>query len=421
MRGTSRIRLGRRAFAFALLLAVVLVAAAVGHSSGTAVAKQHFDGTITFGAAMSVTGGLAAEAKTAKDGYDFIAAAINRKGGIPVGNKHYQVKIVYYDDQSNANTSVQLYEKLINEDKVDFLLGPYSSGVTLATSTVAEKYKIPMVVAHAATPSIYQRGYKYLFGTLNVIDQYTAPLFAMAKSIKTNPPKTVAILNENSLAPQAFADSAEAQAKKLGFEVVYKQSFPNPTNDFGPLLTAIAEKKPDIMLTGGYTLGMIGLVKQAAQQNLSIPMWMFMLGPTVPGFVPAVKRDAEYLLEPIQWAANFNPTLKDEIFGWNAKEYSKAFYRAMGYLPDYHPPQSSAALEVYYKAIKQAGTLNRQKVRDAIAKVRLRSFYGNVCFNSLGEENCKSMGIAQLQGGKPVVVWPAKFAQRKLIYPAPGL
>jgi branched-chain amino acid transport system substrate-binding protein len=419
MRGTRRASLRPRSAVLALLLGVLLVPAAVGHSSGRDAGSQHFSGTIKFGAAMSLTGGLAAEAKTAKDGYDFIAAAINKKGGIPVGKKHYQVKIVYYDDASNANTSVQLYEKLVNEDKVDFLLGPYSSGVTLATSTVAEKYKIPMVVAHAATTSIYERGYKYLFGTLNTIGQYTAPLFAMAKAIKVHPPHTVAILNENALAPQAFADSGAAQAKKLGFDVVYQQSFPNPTNDFSPLLSAIAAKKPDIMLTGGYTLGMIGLVRQAAQQNLSIPMWMFMLGPTVPGFLPAVRRDGEYLLEPIQWAANFNPKLHDEIFGWTAKDYSKKFLRAMGYLPDYHPPQSSAALEVYYKAIKQVGSLDRQKVRNAIAKIHLRSFYGNVCFNDKGEENCKSMGIAQIQGGHPVVVWPAKYAQRKLIYPAP--
>jgi branched-chain amino acid transport system substrate-binding protein len=421
MRGTSRTSLRRRALVLAVLLGAVLVAAAVGHSSGKQAARQHFDGTITFGATMSLTGGLAAEAKTAKDGYDFIAARINKKGGIPVGKKHYQVKIIYYDDQSNANTSVQLYEKLINEDHVNFLLGPYSSGVTLAASTVAEKYKIPMVDAHAATPSIYERGYKYLFGTLNTIDQYTAPLFAMAKSIKVNPPHTVAIMNENSLAPQAFADSAAALAKKNGFDVVYKQSFPNPTNDFSPLLSAVAEKKPDIVLTGGYTLGMIGLVRQAAEQSLSIPMWMFMLGPTVPGFLPAVKRDGEYLLEPIQWAQNFNPTLHDEIFGWTAHQFSQYFRSAMGYYPDYHPPQSAAALEVYYKAIQQAGTLNRQKVRNAIAKIHLRSFYGNVCFNAKGEENCKSMGIAQVQGGHPVVVWPAKYATRKLIYPAPGL
>lgn len=401
-----------------LLVVAMLFGGAVGVSG--AASDQTFDGTIKFGAAMSVTGGLAAEAKTSKNGYDFIAAEINKRGGIPVGKKRYKVEIVYYDDASNANTSVQLYEKLINEDKVNFLLGPYSSGVTLATSTVAEKYKIPMVVAHAASPAIYNRGYKYTFGVLNTVGQYSGPFFQMLKAIKANPPKTVAIMHENSLFQQAFADAAETNAKKHGFEVVYKQSFPNPTADFAPLLSAAASKKPDIMLTGGYSLGMIGLVRQASQLRLSIPAWLFSLGPTVPGFLPAVGRGGEYLMEPIQWAANFNPGLKDEIFGWNARQYSKAFFKAMGYLPDYHPPQSSAALEVYYKALNQVGSLDRQKVRNAIAKIKLRSFYGNVCFNSRGEENCKSMGVAQIQGGKPVVVWPAKFAQRKLIYPAPG-
>jgi branched-chain amino acid transport system substrate-binding protein len=276
-----------------------------------------------------------------------------------------------------------------------------------------------MVVAHAATPAIYERGYKYLFGTLNTINQYTQPLFAMRSSLRTKRPKTVAILYENALAPTAFGQSAEAAARRLGFRVVYKQSFPQGA-DFAPIMSALKARRPDVVLTGGYTLGMITLVRQAAEQDVRVPMWMFMLGPTVPGFLQSVKRLGEYLLEPVQWAPNFNPKLRDEIFGWNARQFSREFKRDMGYVPDYHPPQSAAALEVYYKAIRQAGSLDRKKVRDAIARIRLRSFYGNVCFNARGVEACKSMGIIQIQGGRTVVVWPKKFAQAKLVYPAPG-
>ena len=401
------------------MLASALVATAVGSAGGTD-ANQRFDGTIKFGATMSLTGALAAEAKTSKAGYDFMARWINRKGGIPVGQKRYRVELVFYDDQSNANLAVQLYEKLISEDKVHFLLGPYSSGVTNATSTIAEKHKIPMVVAHAATTSIYERGFKYLFGVLNTVDQYSEPLFVMSKSITKQPlPRRVAILYENALFPTAFADAADRLAKKHGFTVVYKESFPQGV-DFASLIRAAGDAKPQIMITGGYTLGMIGLVRQAAEQRQSFPLWMFSLGPTVPGFLSSVQRNGEYLLEPIQWAATFYPKQKDEIFGWNARQFSKQFLRDMGYFPDYHPPQSAAALEVYYKAIAQAGTLNRQKVRNAIANVKLTSFYGKVCFDSRGVEKCKSMGVAQIQGGVPVAVWPARFAQRKLIYPAPG-
>ena len=112
---------------------------------------------------------------------------------------------------------------------------------------------------------------------------------------------------------------------------------------------------------------------------------------------------------------------KDEIFGWTAPQYAKNFRRNT----DYVPRLPSAAVDgrargVPASALEKAGTLDPKKVRDAIAKTNIKSFYGNVCFNEKGEETCKSMGIAQVQNGKAVVVWPAKYATRKLIYPAPG-
>jgi branched-chain amino acid transport system substrate-binding protein len=374
---------------------------------------------IRFGATVSLTGALAAEAQTSKDGYDFIVDKINEMGGIPVGDTSYPIEIVYYDDQSDADLAVQLYQKLIEEDDVDFLLGPYSSGVTNAVSTVAEQNGIPMVVAHAATTSIYERGYRYLFGVLNTVDQYSEPLFEMASQIEEDPPTTVAIVHEDALFPTAFADAAEQLAGEYGFEVVYKQSFPQGV-DFSSLMAAVAETDPDIVLSGGYTLGMIELVNRAAEQDVSFPMWMFSLGPTVPGFLEAVGENGENLLEPIQWAPNFAPDQEDEIFGWTAAEYAELFAEEKGYVPDYHPPQSSAAIEVYYKALGEAGTLDRDQVRDAIAAVDLTSFYGQVCFDERGVEACKSMGIAQIQDGKPVVVWPEEYAEAPLVYPNPG-
>src|SRR4029078_3181710 len=120
------------------------------------------------------------EGRLVKEGYDFYVRHINEKGGIKVGDKTYKVSIKYYDDAGTAATSVQLYEKLINEDGIKLLLGPYSSGVTFAASAVAEKYQLPMVAAHAATPAVYDRGFKYIFATLTPLDQYTANEIRMA-------------------------------------------------------------------------------------------------------------------------------------------------------------------------------------------------------------------------------------------------
>ncbi len=112
--------------------------------------------------------------------------------------KKYKVEIVYYDDESSVNTSVKLYEKLISQDGIKFLLGPYSSGITLAVSTVVEQHKLPMVVAHAAASSIYNRGYKYTFGVLNSIEHYTFNMVKMASELKLT---RLALLNENQLFP----------------------------------------------------------------------------------------------------------------------------------------------------------------------------------------------------------------------------
>ena len=139
----------------------------------------------------------------------------------------------------------------------------------------------------------------------------------------------------------------------------------------------------------------------------------------MPGFREGVGDNGENLLEPIQWAPTFAPDQQDEIFGWTAAEFAEIFEAEMGYEPDYHPPQSAAALEVFYKAISQAGTLDRDAVRDVIADIELTSFYGNVCFDERGVEACKSMGVAQIQEGQPVVVWPPAYAEAEPVYRDP--
>jgi branched-chain amino acid transport system substrate-binding protein len=121
-------------------------------------ASASADDVIRFGAAVSLTGPLSTEAKQAKDGYDFYVEQVNERGGIPIGGKKYKVEITYYDDGSNPETAAKLTEKLLTEDKVNFLLGPYGSGPSLTATTVAEKHQVPMVLAHAASPQIYDRG-----------------------------------------------------------------------------------------------------------------------------------------------------------------------------------------------------------------------------------------------------------------------
>lgn len=372
---------------------------------------------IRFGASLSLTGRMATEGRRVKDGYDFYVKHINERGGIPIKGKNHKVEIVYYDDESDPKTAVRLVEKLIVEDKIKFLLGPYSSSATLPASSVAEKYKIPMVEAHGAATTIFERGYKYIFATLNTIDQYFGNILKMAAEINPRP-KTLALINENTLAPQLAVDAAEAEAKKIGIEVVYKEKYPSGTKDLSSLLAQVREKNPDILLAGGYTADMILLVKQAKEMGIKVKMFGLLLGPTLPGFVESLQKDAEHLLEPIQWSANM--PWKDTVFEYTAAEYAKLFEKEFGYVPDYHPPQSTAALLVYHHAFQKVGADDPEKVRDAIAQTDIMTSYGPVRFNKKGMNIAKSMGVIQIQHGKPVVVYPKSSAEGKLIYPIPA-
>jgi branched-chain amino acid transport system substrate-binding protein len=394
-----------RTFASCLCAAAVSFAAPV-----------HSQDVITFGSALSLTGKVSTEGRLVREGYDFYVRHINERGGIKVGGKTYKVAIKYYDDQSDPNTSAKLYEKLITEDGVQLLLGPYSSGITFAASAVAEKYQVPMVAAHAAATATFERGFRYIFATLTPVDQYTANMIRMAADAKPRAQR-VALIHENSLFPQAGIEAAERQAKAAGLEVVYKEGYPSASKDFSAMLAAVKSRNPDVLIAGGYTGDMIVIARQSAELGISLKMIGFTLGPTLPGFVEALGSKAEYLLEPVQWTPKMQ--WKDEIFGWTAAEFATIFAKEAGHVPDYHPPQSVAALEVYQRAIEKAGTLDPRKVRDAIAQTNIMTLYGPVRFNEKGQNVAKGMSVVQIQNGKPVVVYPPDAAEAKLVYPIP--
>ena len=372
--------------------------------------------TITFGAALSLTGKTATEGVQVKDGYDFYVDHINQMGGINVGGKKYKVAIKYYDDESSAATSAKLYEKLIAEDGIKLLLGPYSSGITMAASAVTEKYKVPMVLAHGAALALYDRGFKYIFGTLTPVDQYTANYIKMAADAQPRGQR-VALVQENDLFPKQAIEGAAQQAKAAKLDIVYTGTYPTGTKDFSSMVEAIKASNPDVLIAAGYTGDMLTLTRQIAEQGLKVKMFGVMLGPTLPGYIDSLGKLAEGQLEPIQWSPNL--PYKDQIFGWTATEFADIYKKEKGHIPDYHPPQSMAALEVYQNAIERTGSLDPEKLRDAIAQTEMMTLYGPIKFNAKGANTAKGMLVVQVQKGKPVVVYPPDGAEGKFIYPMP--
>src|SRR5437763_10883946 len=212
-------------------LAVALALAVGGVVPATAQAP------IRIGASLSLTGTYAKLGKNQHDGYQLCIKELNARGGL-LGRK---LDLVVYDDQSMPPTAVRLYEKLITEDKVDAVMGPYSSPVSEAAANVTEKYKKVMVAPLAATTSIFKKGRKYIFMVISPAEVYLEGLIDMAARRGL---KTVAILNEDTLFAKASAAGTAEIAKKKGLQVVLHEAYPKGNTDFSALLVKVKSLNP---------------------------------------------------------------------------------------------------------------------------------------------------------------------------------
>src|SRR3989441_6836204 len=291
MRTYLRGRLSMRSKAPAAL-AVALALAVGGVVPATA------QGPIRIGASLSLTGTYAKLGKNQHEGYQLCEKDLNAKGGL-LGRK---VQFVVYDDQSLPPTGVRLYEKLITEDKVDAVMGPYSSPITEAVVNVTEKYKKIMVTPLAATTSIFRKEprRKYIFMVLSPAEVYLEGLIDMAAKRGL---KTVAVVNEDTLFSKAAASGAADLAKKKGMQVVFQEGYPKGNQDFSALLTKIRAANPDVLAASTYFDDAVAITRQMKELKLNPKMYGITEGGDLPEFYDLLKPNAEDIYVASQWEA----------------------------------------------------------------------------------------------------------------------
>jgi len=368
---------------------------------------------IKLGCAMSFTGKKSRTGKLYVDSLKLATEAINKAGGIKVAGKAYSLKIVFYDDKSDAAESAKLIEKLIVEDKVNFLLGPYSSGVTIPDSLVAQRYKMPMVEGGGASGKIFSRKNPYIFGTLPSAGQYFGTTLSMLTGFKPKP-KSIAIIFGDDKFDLSVAKGAKKNAEKLGLKVVLYEKISEGSADFNTILTKVKSLAPDALLMAGHTEGGINLVQQAKELNVNLKMISLTVGPSEADFRKSLGKNAEYIFGVASWSPQMN--FKGIIFK-STKDFVAKFKAKYNYDPDYHNASAVAELAVLKNAIKKAGTLDPKKVRDAIAKTNIETIYGPVRFNPNGQIKGSSV-VLQIQGGQVYQVYPK--GTKKPIYPMPA-
>lgn len=372
---------------------------------------------IKFGAALSLTGKLAKEGNLVKNGYELWKETVNKRGGIKIDNKYYKVDIKYYDDESDPNRAAKLVEKLITEDGIKLILGPYGSESVFSTSAITEKYGALMVQGGAAADKLYTRGFKNLFGIYTVATEYMDDTLKMLAN-KTPKPSTVAIVYSNDLFSTQVAQGAKASAQKYGYKVVYYKDYPKGTQDLSTVIVEIKAKNPDILIGCGHFQDTIVIVKQSKDYKLNPKAIAFSVGPTLPDFVEALKADAEYIFGSSQWT----PTLKykDPVFGSNAN-FVKAFKAKFGVEPNYHAAGGAAAAVIFQRAIEKAGTFTDiNRIRQALLSFNEETLFGKIRFDRTGKVVGKGMPVIQILKGKQRTVYPENVAETKPVYPKPA-
>ena len=232
---------------------------------------------IKIGASLSVTGTYAQPGTYQKEGYELCADHVNAKGGL-LGRR---IEFVFYDDQSTPATGVRLYEKLITEDKVDAVMGPYSSPITEAVANVSEKYQKVMVSPLAATTSIFKKGRKYIFMVISPAEGYLEGLIDLAAKRGL---KTVAVLNEDTLFTKASATGVVELAKKKGMQVVFQEAYPKGNTDFSAMLTKVKAANPDVIAASTYFDDAVAITRQMKELNVSAKMYGVTVGGDLPKF-----------------------------------------------------------------------------------------------------------------------------------------
>lgn len=386
----------------------------------TSVAEAGRNEVILIGAPMSFTGQHATNGKHSRKGYQLAVNLINENGGIEVDGKKYDLKVKYYDDESNPKLAAKFAKRLITRDNVQFLLGPYSTAITDAVADVTEKHRMPMVQANGASLSLFEKDRKYMFAVLSGADQYlTEALNLLAEKTTAKGGDTsslkVAIAVENDPFSADLRQGVVNAADKFDMKIVIDEFLPRDFKNMTFILDKVKELAPDILVVSGHEGGAELAIRQIKEQQIDVPMLTLTHceGADIHGMYGVY---ADYTICATQWSSDM--PFNGKWFG-NPHNYKKSFEAEYGYEPPYQSAESSAAVLVLADAIQRANSLDREKVRDALTKTDMETFFGWIRFDETGKNVAKPIVLRQLVKGRYLVVAPSGYAKHEVVYPRP--
>jgi branched-chain amino acid transport system substrate-binding protein len=404
----------------------ILLAAAVSLGAATLpIGSARAADNIKIGATLPLTGAEARIGGFYKEGYEYAFEQQNKKGGVKVGDKTMKVDLQLLDDTSTQATAVSLADRLINSDKVNFLLGTYATNLVEAQSAAAEQNQMLYVNGGGAASAIYKRGYKWVFGLLAPVELLADSMMKWVdeqqKGGKLGKPAKIALLWENTSHGKDFRKGVSEFAKKSGggYEVVVDESFELNGKDFSALLGKVKAANADLFLADAHLPDYITMHRQYVTSGMCHKVVSYGARGSEKQAAEALgKKNVEYVLSAVWWSPLLGEKSKmDKEFvdGFKAKHKREPeWYQALGY-------ETARAL---FTAIEQAGTLDKAKVREKLVAMKIPSILpgGELTFPAeFGQQSHAPFVVQQNQpdGSAPIIA-PADSATGKGVAPNPN-
>jgi len=375
---------------------------------------------LLLGFTASQTGAQQVASKKQIEGLQLWLDDVKKAGGIKLKDgTTYMPEMKFYDDESKTDRVQTLYTKLINEDKADFLLSPYSSGLARAAIAVAEQNDKVMITAGAAEEVPMDQGTKRTFQLYTPGSQYYLGVIDLMQKLDPTI-KKIAFVYENEAFTLSVMNGIQPFAKSKGYEAVVDEKYDSTTTDFSTFINKVIASNADAIIGGGHNTDSTTLARQLFEKQVKVKLVALLVAPPEPTFA-SLGDAALFVVGPTQWEpvmvfdANTAKQANLPFYGPDSKTFTAAYVAKYKADPSYHSAGGYAQGLILQKAIEDADSADPAKVVAALEKVNLMTFYGTVKFSTEAKTHGKQTGHAMVlmqwqkdAAGKLVkqVVWP---------------
>ncbi|HEX3034087.1 MAG TPA: amino acid ABC transporter substrate-binding protein [Thermodesulfobacteriota bacterium] len=372
---------------------------------------------IKFGTVLSLTGRYSIQAKESFQGLNLWVKNINKAGGIFLKDhkRKFLVELRCYDDESSVDKCRRFVEKLILDDDVDILIGPYSSGHTLAAVPIAEKYKRPLWNHGGSSDEIFAKGFTHIVSAITPASRYLTGIIDMVRELDEEASSVAIFQAEGSGFSANVTGGVKTYGEERGFQIsTFK--YESAVNEFPDFLSDLKKQTPDIILGAGRAEDDILLARLIAEQQVKAKA-VGVVAAGINTFGDFLGKQVEGFLGPSQWepGIRINPD-----FGPTPYDFLVRFKDAYGYEPSYPAAQGYNIGLVIQKCIEELETPNEKKLRETVNGIEFKTFYGNFKIDpATGNQIGHSMVTVQWQKGRKLIVHPKEMAEAQPLYPDP--